>query len=103
MLIGAINMVCRGSVCSNFNEFWNERIGLITFNKERNVWDFTEATTDEKEALSIMAEQVWADMIAHQIAETWFQQDLQAKREKEKQLETKNPAEIIQFPGNKPH
>lgn len=41
---------------------------MITFDKERNAWNFQEATQDEKDALMQLAEKYWASAMAGAIA-----------------------------------
>ena len=47
---------------------------MITYNKELGVWDFKEATQDEKAVLASLGEAVWAQSMALAIAKEWMRQ-----------------------------
>jgi hypothetical protein len=51
---------------------------MITYNKERNAWIFSEATQDERDALMQMAEAYWSHMMAQGIARQMMKESMEA-------------------------
>lgn len=50
---------------------------MIFYNKERDAWDFSKINDDEKEAMLVMAERYWAQIMAQAMAKTWVQEEME--------------------------
>lgn len=50
---------------------------MIFYNKERDAWDFSKINDDEKDALLVMAERYWAQIMAQAMAKTWVQEEME--------------------------